>query len=116
MSTVQTRSQRDMKTAAVLVFDVPKEKLDDYERLAKSFPMLVQTAGLAQALAFHQSKKDEKAHGLLLEHVAAILEEKDAVTAACGYGVMEYRNATRRVLHAWTFFKRFAVARGKGEK
>lgn len=114
-----TRSQQDMKLAAELVCAVPKEKLADYERLAQSFPVLVQTAGLAQALAFHESKKSEKAHGLLLEHVAALLKEerqgKDVVKAVCDFSVPEYRNATRRVLRAWTFFKRFAVARVKGE-
>ncbi len=114
-----TRSQQDMKRAAELVFTVPKEKLEAYERLARSFPVLVQTAGLAQALAFHESKKTEKAHGLLLTHLAELLKEecngKSVVEAVCGMTVPEYRNATRRVLRAWIFFKRFAVARVKGE-
>jgi CRISPR-associated protein Cmr5 len=88
-----------------------------YQSLCQEFPVMVRTAGLCQALAFSYAKKgDEKglprAHDLLLQHVAAILQSQPDVGALMNKiqkaPAAEYMHMSRRVLDAWVYFKRFS--------
>lgn len=118
MSQIQTRSQRDMKTAAERVNTIKgKSWAKIYGGLCHSFPVLVHTIGLAQALAFHQSKAAgegdrAQAHQQLLDDVKTVIGTGfDPASAP----LTEYLRATRQVLAAWVFFKRFAVSVLKAE-
>lgn len=107
-----------MELAAQLVHQVDsldQEVKQIYGGLCHSFPVMVRTCGLCQAVAFSKAKAGEgkesreKAHRLLLEHVAAILGVQDDVLQVLrNASASDYMLYTRRVLSAWVYFKRFA--------
>ncbi len=116
---MKTRAQEDMELAARLVQEVAekedRETQQIYGGLCHSFPVMVRTCGLCQALAFSRAKagdgKDarEKAHRLLLQHVQQVLAlNGDVLPAVREASASEYMLHTRRILSAWVYFKRFA--------
>lgn len=120
-----TRSQELMQTAARLVGAVAQAYPDEddqvrkiYGGLCHEFPVMVRTCGLCQAVAFsldkagNNQKDREKAHELLLVHLAQVLRVERAVLAGHiqGLDTTQYMLATRNVVSAWLFFKRFAVS------
>lgn len=114
-----TRSQQDLNLALKLVSGVEAnaEVRKIYGGLCHQFPVMVRTVGLAQTLAFHESKaagKDNraKAHGTLLSHVAHLLgSTRDSLLRDVqALPTPSYLHSTRRVLGAWIYFKRFAVS------
>ncbi|CUU08152.1 CRISPR-associated protein, Cmr5 family [Armatimonadetes bacterium GBS] len=119
--TVKTRAQQDMEQALACVHKVKEESekvRQIYGGLCHSFPVLVRTCGLCQAIAFSADKaqSDEqaraKAHQLLLEHVAQILglPHQNLLDEILKADAATYLRHTRRVLSAWVYFKRFAVS------
>jgi CRISPR-associated protein Cmr5 len=114
----QTRAQQDLKQAVQGVGQLESASggvKKNYIRRVKQFPALVMTVGLAQALAFSAEKagKDNdlgEAHKKVLEHVAAVLEVSDALRAVQAASTADYLHMTRRVLAAWTYYRRFAVS------
>lgn len=118
---MKTRAQQDMELAAKLVQEVTghdKETQQIYGGLCHSFPVMVRTCGLCQAIAFSQAKAGggdgsrERAHRLILQHVQKVLEElgvqDDLLRALREASASDYMLYTRRVLSAWVYFKRFA--------
>jgi CRISPR-associated protein Cmr5 len=115
---MKTRAQQDMELAARLVQEVRKEDKETqqiYGGLCHSFPVMVRTCGLCQAIAFSKAKagdgKDarERAHTLLLQHVQKLLAlNGDVLPAVREASASEYMLYTRRLLTAWVYFKRFA--------
>ncbi|MGQ9656974.1 MAG: type III-B CRISPR module-associated protein Cmr5 [Fimbriimonadales bacterium] len=123
-----TLSQHTMKTALDLVSAVAgrsEETQKIYGNLCHEFPVLVRTCGLCQAIAFCADKahSDEKARAeayrLLLQHVGKILGIETNGKGGSNDPLLEkileadatsYMLYTRRVLHAWVYFKRFAVS------
>lgn len=115
---MKTRAQQDMELAAKLVDAVSgydKETQQIYGGLCHSFPVMVRTCGLCQAVAFSKAKagerKDsrEKAHDLILQHVSQVLGiQGDLLQAVRDASASDYMLYTRRVLSAWVYFKRFA--------
>lgn len=115
-----TRAQRDLALAERLVTEVeaePEAVRRIYGGLCHSFPVLVRSCGLCQALAYSQAKAAagegprRRAHELLLCHVGILLESPDDPLGRVREAeVVEYMLATRRVLGAWIYFKRFAVS------
>lgn len=119
---MRTRSQEDLERASWLVHTVATVHPETskvrkiYGGLCHTFPILVMQCGLAQAVAFHEEKASvplgttpkpqHTAHQLLLEHYHAVLENSDLTQLS----LTQYIYATRRVLAAWVFFKRFAVS------
>lgn len=107
-----------MELAEKLVREVGKEGAElrnIYGGLCHSFPVMVRTCGLCQALAFLKAKAgDEKdsrkrAHALLLKHVQQVLEvENDVLDKVRSSSTTEYMLYTRRILTTWVYFKRFA--------
>lgn len=100
-----------------------------YGGMCHKFPVLIRTCGLCQALAFIESKagteeleqktdERKKAHSLLREHICSILSKEGFVTgdASCvclsvaKLPLTQYMLATRLLLKAWVFYKRFAVS------
>jgi len=115
---MKTRAQQDMDLAARLVQEVrsqDRETQQIYGGLCHSFPVMVRTCGLCQALAFSQAKAGdgqdarEKAHRLLLQHVQKVLSlNGDVLQVVREASASQYMLYTRRVLSAWVYFKRFA--------
>lgn len=86
-------------------------KRNQYGGMAHSLPILIRTAGLAEALAFVQSRG--KAHGsfALLEDLGQVVLEKSAdgfADQSRRTELQEYTYLTHRALQALKWFKRFA--------
>ena len=123
---IRALSQADMELAHQCIQEVETRFPNDpqgrkvYGGLCHSFPILVRTCGLCQALAFHEDKATEaskprgQAHGLLLDHIARLLgiEGRQALLRHVreDSGITDYMRDTRRVLAAWIYWKRFAVS------
>lgn len=115
---LQTRAQRDLKLAAELVRQLKagSESAKIYGGLCHQFPVMVQTVGLAQALAFSAAKgagdgERARAHQKVLEHVGQVLNLQGRVLDTVqNASAADYMHMTRRVLGAWVYFKRFAVS------
>ena len=123
---IQTLSQKNMALAYECIHEAesqfpngsPERKI--YGGLCHSFPILVRTCGLCQSLAFHEDKATDtakprgQAHGLLLNHVARLLDlpSQEALLRRVreDSSITEYMRDTRRVLAAWIYWKRFAVS------
>lgn len=119
---MKTRAQQDMELAAKLVQEVAdldketyKETQQIYGGLCHSFPVMVRTCGLCQAIAFSQAKAGggdgsrERAHQLILQHVQEVLGvQGDLLRALREASASDYMLYTRRILSAWVYFKRFA--------
>ncbi|MDW8104664.1 MAG: type III-B CRISPR module-associated protein Cmr5 [Armatimonadota bacterium] len=115
---MKTRAQQDMELAAQLVQQVSQQDGETqriYGGLCHSFPVMVRTCGLCQAIAFSRAKEGEgkepreKAHRLLLQHVAEILDVRgDLLQVVRNASASDYMLYTRRILSAWVYFKRFA--------
>lgn len=122
MDCAKTRSQHDMALAAKRVAEVRDEKwASEYKGVCNSFPVMVMTCGLCQAVAFVSAKAKsststadmkasylERAHGRVLKDLSKILECSPEEIAAGD--TVEYMRRTKRVLAAWIYFKRFAQA------
>ncbi|MGB3220396.1 MAG: type III-B CRISPR module-associated protein Cmr5 [Anaerolineae bacterium] len=85
--------------------DSPERKR--YGSMAHMLPILVRQAGLAQALAFVQSRRKEP-YNKLLEHLTAAVGETDLLAASRQAELSEYIYLTERVMLALRWYKRFA--------
>ncbi len=88
-----------------------------YGGLCHTFPILVRTCGLCQALAYVEAKasKDDnrgKAYQWLRSNVKARLgiTTEDLLTEVRGADLRSYMRYTLIILEAWVFYKRFAVS------
>lgn len=116
---VQTNSQKMAQAAyaSVLRCVDSKEKglPEKYATFARSFPSLVHSCGLAQAVAFARAK----GHGQYLDHLAAVLNGIGHAEAASADGleratreqsVSAYVRLSRNALQAAGWLKRYAEA------
>ncbi len=81
-----------------------------YGSMAYKLPILVRTAGLAQALAFVESRGSDPSHKLL-EHLAQVVSEsskKDFLDQIRNAEMNMYIYLTRRTMLALKWYKRFA--------
>src|SRR5947209_19005325 len=79
-----------------------------YGGMAHQLPILIRTAGLAQALAFLESR-DTKGHKQLLTDLAATVgQQGKLLEKARGVGISDYMLLTRQVMAALLWYKRFA--------
>jgi CRISPR-associated protein Cmr5 len=84
-----------------------------YGGLCHEFPVMVRTCGLCQAVAFSLDKaQSNEAHSLLLDDLSKVLgvDRNQLAGRIEAMNTTEYMLATRQVLSAWLFFKRFAVS------
>lgn len=87
-----------------------KPERDQYGSMAHKLPILIRTAGLAEALAFVESR-NKPAHHALLEDLAQVLGEKDMETLgkrSRSAEMQDYVFLSRRAMLALKWFKRFA--------
>lgn len=113
---MQSREQRYAKMVYEQVCEYPGKFAKDstqrkeYGSIAHKLPVLVRTAGLAQALAFVDSRKKEP-YKKLLDHLAATVGEQsiDALLKHSHEATLsEYMYLTEQVLLALKWYKRFA--------
>lgn len=122
MTTLTTRQQRMAEQAFGVVSSGDRVKNKEYGSFAKSFPSLIQSAGLCQAVAFAQAKgrgepgKKDKPPLVVLKDVVKtmgltdITDDTAFATKARTAGVMEYVRLSRIALQAATWVKRYVEA------
>ncbi len=110
---MRTRGQVWAQAAYQRVAEQAKRKeAKEYKAMALKFPVLVRQAGLAQALAFVESRGKE-AHKAFGEDLAQVLGYESLGKLgqeAQRAELLEYLRLTREVLGAAEWFKRFAQA------
>jgi len=87
-----------------------KDKCKKYGSMSHRLPVLIRTAGLAQALAFVEARGDAGGEKLL-EDIAVVLKFKgkeSLLESSREAELPEYMLLTRQVLAALTWYKRFA--------
>lgn len=108
---MQTRDQK----YAVEVFKQVSELADSpevakrrkYGSMAHRLPILIRTAGLAQAVSFVESRGDE-AQKLLLRHLGAVVGVENLGEKSRTASLQEYIKLTQDVMDALVWYKRFA--------
>ncbi len=93
--------------------DVPVDERKKYGSLALKLPVLIRTAGLAQALAF-ADVRGEAGGKKLLDHITAVVGESGGRSGLLKrvreVELVGYMDLTRRILAALTWYGRFARA------
>jgi CRISPR-associated protein Cmr5 len=107
-----------------------RDEFNEYVTLAKKFPSLIHTCGLAQAVAFYEAKgrtkpgKPEKPHHLYLKDLAAVLMAAGHQQINCvdkftkkvrNEELSGYLRLSRDALHAAGWLKRYVEAAGEEE-
>ena len=112
----QTRQQMRAQNAYGCVSSVEKDKVikkkeaEDYVRLAKKFPALVHSCGLAQAIAFVQAKEGETGEAYIAHLTKTMGEEGDIGSASRSADLMKYQQLTYEVIKSATWLKRYSEA------
>jgi len=105
----QVYDRVDAFAQAYSIKDCPERK--KYGGLAHKLPILVRTSGLAEALAFAQSRKKDEFREKMLDDLAQALGSQDRkalADASREADMQEYVYLTRRTMLALKWFKRFA--------
>lgn len=107
-----TRDQRYSTIAFDQVCKVKKEESNyqKYGAMAHKLPILIHTAGLAQALEFVNARGEE-AQKRLLKDLAITVGQKDAKALLAymrGLELSGYMRLTQQILAALLWYKRFA--------
>ena len=110
---IQTRDQEYAVHAynqVKTVKHMPEAARDRYGSMAHKLPILIRTAGLAQALAFVNAR-GKKEHKDLLDDLARTLKQQNRenlAETAMNAGLSEYIYLTQQTLAALLWYKRFA--------
>ncbi len=96
------------KKVSAVKINVEEADRNRYGAMAHQLPILIRSAGLAQALAFLESR-DTKGHKQLLIDLAATVGQPGTLLQRAREGsIDEYMNLTRQVMAALLWYKRFA--------
>jgi len=88
----------------------------EYRSLSESFPILLRSAGLLQAVSFLGTKKEDAAHGKLLLHLEAqflglrLLKERELLSGKIPSKTRDYMLWTRLMDRAAYWHKRMSQA------
>lgn len=105
----QTRQQKRAQKAYDCVSS-RKEKDEEYVQLAKRFPALVQTCGLAQALAFISAKEGPNGRDYI-DHLTLVMNEKgDLGETSRKSDLTKYQRLTYDAIESATWLKRYSEA------
>jgi|ERR1700754_598259 len=107
---IQTRNQKYAAQVFNHVESVPHDERDKYKAMAHKLPVLIRSAGLAQALAFVNSTK-ERAHERLLDHLAETVDtvsRQNLLKRVRQDDLSKYIRLTQEALAALLWYKRFA--------
>jgi CRISPR-associated protein Cmr5 len=92
--------------------DLAEKQRKKYGGMAHKLPILIRTAGLAQALAFVEARGDKEDWPYkLLNHIAEVTIQSDATTLlkrSREDDLVSYMRLTQQVLDALLWYKRFA--------
>lgn len=112
----QTRQQKRAQTAYDCILTrVEKNRSQDgkdeeYTQLAKRFPALVQSCGLAQALAFMAAKEGQTGRDYI-NHLTQVMNEKgDLGESSRKADLMKYQRLTYEAIESATWLKRYSEA------
>lgn len=116
---MQTRNQKFAVAVYQKIENLQREFPDEstrkkYGAMAHKLPVLIRTAGLAQALGFLQAKSSEAMNERLLKDLASTLgkaDENELILHSRGganQSLADYLRLTRDALAALLWFKRFA--------
>jgi len=107
---MKTREQRYAAGVLILIERVGEGEKTAYGSMAHQLPVLIRTAGLAQALAFVQSRRDTSQQRLLadLASVIGYATSEDLLKASRDASLADYMRITQNALAALLWFKRFA--------
>jgi CRISPR-associated protein Cmr5 len=110
-SPLLTRQQQRAKTAFDCVSSY-SGNLEDYKRLAKRFPALVNTCGLAQACAFVLAKEGVTGREYLshLQKVMALSSTADLAELSRTSQMVDYQRLSREATESGSWLKRYAEA------
>jgi CRISPR-associated protein Cmr5 len=84
---------------------------ESYTQLAKKFPALVQSCGLAQSIAFVEAKEKENNIGkTYLDDLKEVMgrPQDNLAEKSRGVPLIEYQHLTRNALESATWIKRYA--------
>lgn len=105
----QTRQQKRAQKAYDCVLS-RGEKDEEYNQLAKRFPALVQSCGLAQALAFVSAKEGATGRDYIAQ-LAQVMDEKgDLEATSRNSDLMKYQRLTYEAIESATWLKRYSEA------
>lgn len=110
---MQTRDQRYATKIYTQVQEIKqqeKAERDKYGSMAHKLPVLIRTAGLAQALAF-VAARGSGAQKMLLRHLAEVVEAGDQdelLQRSRSANLVDYMRLTQQVMDALVWYKRFA--------
>lgn len=109
---MKTRDQAYASDAVQKVTDV-KKNLSEVERnrygaMAHQLPILIRSAGLAQALAFLETRDTDGHRQLLIDLAATVGLSGTLVQKAITLPLNEYMHLTRQIMAALLWYKRFA--------
>lgn len=103
-----TRDQKFAMDAYEKVSRVKKEDASSYGSMAHKLPILIRTAGLAQALAF-VSSRGKPSQKQLIEDISETIGKKEMLLErARAAELREYMYLTEQVMAALLWYKRFA--------
>ena len=111
--TLQTRDQKyavDAYNRVKAILNDGKLSNDKYGSMAHKLPILIRTAGLAQAFAYVQARGKPE-HKLLLRDLALTLNKQsreNLAETAMNAPLIEYIYLTQQALAALLWYKRFA--------
>jgi len=107
---VRTRRQEYAAKIFEQVSRVREEHKKKYGSLAHRLPVLVRTAGLAQALAFVEARGKEAGQQLLqdIAEVVGVGNREALLKRSREAKLLEYMDLTRRVLATLDWYRRFA--------
>jgi CRISPR-associated protein Cmr5 len=106
---IQTRNQQYAAKVFNHIQAVPDDERDKYTAMAHKLPVLIRTAGLAQALAFVNTTK-ERAHERLLDQLAEVVGAGTRETLLGRIrtdDLPRYIRLTQETLAALLWYKRF---------
>jgi CRISPR-associated protein Cmr5 len=105
----QTRQQKRAQKAYECILSRGK-KDEEYSQLAKRFPALVQSCGLAQALAFVAAKEGQTGRNYI-DHLTQVMNEKgDLGETSRNSDLMKYQQLTYESIESATWLKRYSEA------
>jgi len=108
----RTTKEQNRAQKACKCFLPEKDVSEDYRQFAKRFPALVHNCGLAQAVAFAQSKY-KNAYLDDLASVMGALSGQNLAMISRTVDLIEYQQTTREAIECATWIKRYAEATEK---
>jgi len=109
---IQTKKQKRAQLAYNCVSSLSTKNNEDYVQLAKKFPALVHTCGLAQAVAFVQAKEKDNRYTYIthLSKVMGLELSDDLGDRSRNAELVDYQHLSREAIESATWIKRYAEA------